>query len=57
MDPPLGPALANIFVGYRYYESFSIWKSKKNTDVVYYHYVNNIFAIFDSENDCDKFLH
>ena len=24
---------------------------------MYYRYVDDAFAIFDSENDCDKFLH
>ena len=53
MRSPLGPALANIFVGY--YESL-LFKSVKKPPM-YYRYVDDTFAIFDSENDCDKFLH
>ena len=53
MGFPLGPALANIFVGY--YESLLFGRVKKPP--MYYRYVDNAFAIFDSENACDKFLH
>ena len=52
MGSPLGPLLANIFVSY--YESLLFWRMKK--PLMYYHYVDDTFAIFDSENDCDKFL-
>ena len=49
----LGPMLANIFVGY--YESVLFGRVKK--PLMYYCYVYDTFAIFDSENDCNQFLH
>ena len=53
MGSPLGSALANIFVGY--YESLLFRRVKKPP--MYYCYVDDTFTIFDSENDCDNFLH
>ena len=53
MGSPLSPALANIFVGY--YESLLFRTVKKPP--MYYRYVDITFAIFNSENDCDEFLH
>ena len=52
MGSPLGPVLANIFVGD--YESLLFRIVKKP---LMYYYMNNTFVIFDSENYCDKFLH
>ena len=52
MSSPFGPALANIFVGY--YESLLFRRVKK--PMMYYRYMNDTFAIFDNENDCDEFL-
>ena len=49
----LGPALANIFVGY--YESLLFRRVKKPP--MYYGYVDDTFAVFNSENDCDEFLY
>ena len=53
MGSPLGPALANIFVGY--YESLLFRRVKKPP--MYYRYVYDTFAIFDSENDSDEFVY
>ena len=53
MGSNLGPAVANIFVGY--YESLLSRRVKKTP--MYYRYVDDTFAIFDRENDCDEFLH
>ena len=52
MGSPLGPALANIFVGF--YEQQLFQTTNKPT--VYYRYVDDTFAIFKLESDCDKFL-
>ena len=53
MGSSLGPVLASIFVGY--YKSLLYRRVKKPP--MYYCYVDDTFAIFDSKNDCDKFLH
>ena len=50
MGSPLGPALANIFVGY-YEEKFS--QTQKPT--AYFRYVDDTFAIFDREAEADEF--
>ena len=52
MVSPLGPALANIFVGY--YESKLFNKISKPT--VYCCYINDTFSLFDKEIDFKKFL-
>ena len=49
---PLGPALANIFVGY-YEEKFFSQTQKPPT---YFRYVDDTFAIFDHEAEADEFL-
>ena len=49
----LGPALANILVGY--YEFLMFRRVKKPP--MYCRYVDDTFAIFDSENDFEEFLH
>ena len=49
----LGPTPANIFVDY--YESLLFGRVKKPP--MYYYYVDDTFAIFDSENDCDEFFY
>ena len=53
MGSSLGPALANIFIGY--YESLLFRRIK--TPPMYYRYVNDTLAILDCENDCNEFLH
>ena len=49
---PLGPALANIFVGY--YESKLFNKISKST--VYCRYINDTFSLFRKAIDFKKFL-
>ena len=48
----LGPALANIFVGYQEAKLFNIAKRP----LVYFQYVDDTFAIFNNEKDCNTFL-
>ena len=52
MGSPLGPALANIFVGY-YEEKLFSQTQKPPT---YFRYVDDTFAIFDYEAEADEFL-
>ena len=51
MGSPLGPALANIFVGF--YDSRLFDNTVKPG--VYFQFVDHTFAIFGSELDCDHF--
>ena len=51
MGSPLGPALANIFVGF--HESRPFGDTAKPG--VYFQYVDGSFVIFGSELDCDHF--
>ena len=51
MGSPLGPALANIFVGY--YKSKLFNKISKPT--VYCPYVDDIFSLFHKETEFQKF--
>ena len=52
MGSPLGPALANVFVGY--YEEKSFSQTQKPP--TYFRYVDDTFAIFDHEAEADEFL-
>ena len=52
MGSPLGPALANIFVGYHESKLFSCVQKP----TIYFRYVDDTFAIFKQENDVDDFL-
>ena len=52
MVSPLGPALADIFVGY-YEEKLFSQTQKPPT---YFRYVDDTFAIFDHEAEADEFL-
>ena len=52
MGSPLGPALANIFVGYYEEKLFS----QKQKPPAYYRHVDDTFAIFDYEAEADEFL-
>ena len=52
MGLPLGPALANIFVGY--YEEKLFFQTQKPP--TYFRYVDETFAIFDHEAEADEFL-
>ena len=49
MRSPLGPALANIFVGY--YESKLFQTTSKPE--MYYRYMNDTFVVFSNEEECD----
>jgi len=51
MGSPLGPVLANIFVGY--HESLLFNLTTK--PCMYQRYVDNTFAIFKTENDSEIF--
>ena len=52
MGSPLGPALANIFVGCCQDKLFS----QTRKPPMYFRYVDDTFAIFDHEAEADKFL-
>ena len=52
MGSPLGPALANIFVGY--YESQLFQTTSKPE--MYYRYMDDTFVVFSNEDECDLFL-
>ena len=52
MGSPLGPALANIFVGYQEAKLFNMAKRP----LVYLRYVDDTFAVFNNEKDCNTFF-
>ena len=52
MGSPLGPALANIFVGYQEAKLFNIAKRP----LVYFRYVDDTFNVFNNKEDCNTFL-
>ena len=52
MGSPLGPALANIFVGYQKVKLFS----NTNKPLAYFRYVDDTFAAFNNEDDCNNFF-
>ena len=52
MGSPLGPALANIFVGYQEEKLFNL----ANRPLAYFRYVDDTFALFNNEADCNAFL-
>ena len=52
MGSPLGPALANIFVGY--YGS-KLFQTTSKTEM-YYHCIDDTFVVFSNEDECDLFL-
>ena len=52
LGSPLGPALANIFVGY--YESKLFQTTSKPE--MYYRYMDDTFVVFSNEDECDLFL-
>ena len=52
MGSPLGPTLANIFVGY--YESLLF--QDVATPEMYFRYMDDTFVVFNNENQCDNFL-
>ena len=52
MGSPLGPALANIFVGYQEEKLFI----DNNQPLIYFRYVDDTFAMFEDEFNCNWFL-
>ena len=52
MGSRLGPALANIFVGYQEGKLFNIAKRS----LVYFRYVDDTFTVFNNEENCKSFL-
>ena len=52
MRSPLGPALANMFVGY--YKEKLFFETRKPP--FYFRYASNTFVIFDHEAEADEFL-
>ena len=52
MGSPLGPALANIFVGFYEEKLFN----GDNQPIMYFQYMDNTFAMFEKEIDYDMFL-
>ena len=52
MGSPLGPGLANIFVGYQEAKLLNIAKRP----LVYFRYVDDTFAVFNNEEDCNTFF-
>ena len=53
MGSPLGPILANIFVGYYENNLLSLDNSKP---LAYYRYFDDVFAIFPSKNNVNNFF-
>ena len=54
MGSPLGPALANLFMGYR--ENKWLNSEESSTVLFYKRYVHHIFCLFKRETDADRFL-
>ena len=52
MGSPLVPALTNIFVGC---QKTKLFLNVKNP-LIYQRYVNDTFAVFENEDDCEEFL-
>ena len=52
MGSPLSVALANIFVGYHESKLFE----STTKPFLYHRYVDDVFAIFGSEEECTSFL-
>ena len=49
---PLGPSLANIFVGYY----GALLFKRVNKPPMYYRYVDDTFAVFNDEDECNEFF-
>ena len=54
MGSPLGPALANLFMGY--HENKWLNSEESSTVLFYKRYVGDIFCLFKCETDADRFL-
>ena len=52
MGSPLGPALANIFVGHQEEKLFI----DNNQPLICFRYVDDTFAMFEDEFNCNRFL-
>ena len=52
MGLPLGPALANTFVGYQEVKLFG----NTNKPLAYFRYFDDTFAAFNNEDDCNNFF-
>ena len=52
MGSPLGPALANIFVGHQEQKLFNV----VNRPLAYFRYFDDTFAVFNNEDDCYTLL-
>ena len=54
IESPLGPALANLFMGY--HENKWLNSEESSTVLFYKRYVDDIFCLFKSETDPQRFL-
>ena len=54
MGSPLAPVLANLFMGH--HEKMWLEQYKGDKPLFYQRYVDDIFAVFNNENDADQFL-
>ena len=54
MGSPLGPVLANLFMGY--YETMSLNTFHECEIILSRRYVDDIICLFNCESDADKFL-
>ena len=54
MGSPLGPVLANLFMGY--HEGNWIENYKKSRVIFYNRYVDDIICLFDTEEQAEEFL-
>ena len=53
MGSPLGPVLANLFMGYHEANWLQVFKDCEI--ILYRRYVDDIICLFNSESDADKF--
>ena len=54
MGSPLGPVLANLFMGY--YETLWLNTFREREIILYRRYVDDIICLFNCESDADKFF-
>ena len=54
MGSPLGPSLANFFLGHL--EKYKIFENSNINPKLNIRYVDDIFAIFDKNIPCEKFF-
>ena len=54
MGSPLGPTLANFFLGYIEEKIFA--NNKELLPKLYLRYIDDVYAVFDCDDDCLKFL-